>query len=81
MVGIFLLATYYSSIMALIGRYLYDSFISPLPWTKCQPDWINCVEPNGNTIRGDVTDRILLVGSAYEGNSTQMVSSSEYYFL
>lgn len=78
LVGIFLLATYYASIMALVGRYLYDSFQTPLPWTTCQSDWVNCIDPSGNTVRGNFIDEIR---SNSIVNSTHMISSSEYHFM
>lgn len=43
-IAIFMLSTYYASLMALIGRYLYDSFQSPLPWSICKDAWINCTD-------------------------------------
>lgn len=46
-IAIFMLSTYYASLMALIGRYLYDSFQSPLPWSICKDTWINCTDTSG----------------------------------
>lgn len=66
-VAISLLSTFYSSIMALIGRYLFDSFKSPLPWVECQDNWINCMNSNG-----DITN---------PNASMKLTSSSEYYFM
>lgn len=71
LIAIFLLSTYYASIMALIGRYLYDSFRSPLPWTHCKAEWSNCIDPTGRSTNGS------LYGSM---NSTKIMSSSEHYF-
>ncbi|KXJ75930.1 hypothetical protein RP20_CCG010709 [Aedes albopictus] len=67
------LITYYSSLMALIGRYMYDSFKNPLPWAHCEPEWgTDCV---------DAVARQL--GSS-DGNGTdgvvKRISSSELYF-
>lgn len=66
LVAISLLSTYYAAIMALIGRYLWDSFKSPLPWSQCKSEWLNCIDSNGNVPNGT------------EGG--QLISSSEYYF-
>uniref|UniRef100_A0A499FUS0 Transporter n=1 Tax=Anopheles farauti TaxID=69004 RepID=A0A499FUS0_9DIPT len=39
------LITYYSSLMALIARYMIDSFMNPLPWANCRQEWLpNCVD-------------------------------------
>ncbi|CRK96984.1 CLUMA_CG010330, isoform A [Clunio marinus] len=38
--------TYYSSIMAITLRYLFDSFRSELPWSVCRPEWENCIPAN-----------------------------------
>lgn len=37
------IATYYSSIMAITLRYLFDSFRSVLPWSVCKPEWGPCI--------------------------------------
>lgn len=67
LIAIFLLSTYYASIMALIARYLYDSFQSPLPWAQCKSEWLNCIDPTGRTTNGTI-------------NGTKIMSSSEHYF-
>lgn len=36
-------ATYYSSIMAITLRYLFDSFRTVLPWSYCKPEWGDCI--------------------------------------
>uniref|UniRef100_A0A182N361 Transporter n=1 Tax=Anopheles dirus TaxID=7168 RepID=A0A182N361_9DIPT len=42
------LITYYSSLMALIARYMIDSFMNPLPWAKCRQEWLpNCIDSDG----------------------------------
>lgn len=46
-IAIFMLSTYYASLMALIGRYLYDSFQSTLPWSICKDSWIHCTDTSG----------------------------------
>ncbi|XP_049289146.1 sodium-dependent nutrient amino acid transporter 1-like isoform X2 [Anopheles funestus] len=67
------LITYYSSLMALIARYMIDSFMNPLPWAKCRQEWLpNCIDSEAKAM-----------GSAsYSVNGTglSMASSSELYF-
>uniref|UniRef100_A0A1Q3FYP6 Transporter n=1 Tax=Culex tarsalis TaxID=7177 RepID=A0A1Q3FYP6_CULTA len=61
------LITYYSSLMALIGWYLWDSFKSPLPWAHCQPEWgAGCVPATARMYKANGTD--------------ERISSSELYF-
>lgn len=85
LIGISLLATYYSSLMALIARYLYDSFQTPLPWANCRATWPNCIDASGN-ITGNFTavstsNALSPVTFVDEyGNPKQLTSSSEYYF-
>ncbi|EAT45066.1 AAEL003618-PA [Aedes aegypti] len=66
------LITYYSSLMALIGRYMYESFKSPLPWANCRPEWgTECVDATATQL------------VSTEGNGTDVpkrISSSELYF-
>jgi solute carrier family 6 (neurotransmitter transporter, glycine) member 5/9 len=40
-------ATYYSSIMAITLRYLFDSFQFVLPWSECRPEWGPCIASGG----------------------------------
>lgn len=35
-------ATFYSSIMAITLRYVFDSFSFVLPWSHCNPEWGPC---------------------------------------
>lgn len=62
-------ATYYSSIMGLTLKYLYDSFSVVLPWATCREEWGPCMPAvDDNTTLLDV-------------NSTGMLSSSaDLYF-
>lgn len=57
--------TYYSSIMGLTLKYLFDSFKPDLPWSICQDDWENCVPA------------VRVANMTYLKNST---SSAELYF-
>uniref|UniRef100_A0A182JYU5 Transporter n=1 Tax=Anopheles christyi TaxID=43041 RepID=A0A182JYU5_9DIPT len=63
------LITYYSSLMALIARYMIDSFMNPLPWAQCRPEWQpNCIDSDTGAIPNDsIAGRPL-------------TSSSEFYF-
>uniref|UniRef100_A0A1Q3FY76 Transporter n=1 Tax=Culex tarsalis TaxID=7177 RepID=A0A1Q3FY76_CULTA len=62
------LITYYSSLMALIGRYMWDSFKNPLPWAHCQPEWgTGCVPATARLYKANGTD-------------DNRMSSSELYF-
>lgn len=48
-------ATYYSSIMGLTLKYLFDSFSSELPWSTCKPEWGACVSALNDTTYGNET--------------------------
>uniref|UniRef100_A0A1Q3FXI4 Transporter n=1 Tax=Culex tarsalis TaxID=7177 RepID=A0A1Q3FXI4_CULTA len=62
------LITYYSSLMALIGRYMWDSFKNPLPWAHCQPEWgTGCVPATARLYKANGTD-------------DNRMSSSELYY-
>lgn len=55
--------SYYSSIMGLTLKYLYDSFKPILPWTVCKEEWDNCVpsllEANTTFINGSISSTVL----------------------
>lgn len=42
-VSIAIVATYYSSIMAITLKYFSDSFNAILPWGSCKPEWGSCI--------------------------------------
>lgn len=42
-VSIAIVATYYSSIMAITLKYFADSFNAILPWSNCKPEWGSCL--------------------------------------
>lgn len=42
-VAVAVVATYYSSLMALTLRYFADSFQAVLPWSYCRDEWGPCV--------------------------------------
>lgn len=57
--------TYYVSLLALAMFYLVNSFSSELPWATCLEEWQNCFSAS----------------QPPPPNSTDLTSSSEYYFL
>jgi solute carrier family 6 (neurotransmitter transporter, glycine) member 5/9 len=61
-------ATYYSSIMGLTLKYLYDSFNFALPWATCKPEW------------GPSCFSTVLNKSANVNVSSQFSSSAKLYF-
>lgn len=86
------LATYYSSVMATIGRYLIDSFYAPLPWSECQPGWINCMDSAGNIhtdTRAQLDDPLMAMFSnvslpqtmRQDGSDGRIYSSAYLYFV
>lgn len=81
-IAIFLVSTYYASIMALIGRYLFDSFKSPLPWMNCRPEWVNCIDASSDnrnlTIFYNASTATTFDS---QGNPQQWITSSEFYFV
>lgn len=85
-IAIFLVSTYYASIMALIGRYLFDSFKSPLPWKNCRAEWPNCIDSTGTITNGtSISPNFYnasqsIVFDAY-GRPQRLITSSEYYFV
>lgn len=68
----FAVGTYYASLSAIIGHYLWNSFINPLPWAKCRDEWgPNCVNSDGTTNQLAAYKAVM---------SSQSISSSEFYF-
>jgi solute carrier family 6 (neurotransmitter transporter, glycine) member 5/9 len=54
-------ATYYSSIMGLTLKYLFDSFSFDLPWASCRPEWgSDCFSAalNNESARVNVSSKI-----------------------
>ncbi|XP_052891518.1 sodium-dependent nutrient amino acid transporter 1-like [Anopheles moucheti] len=39
-----LILGYYAAVLSISVRYFVASFGSPLPWARCEPEWIGCVE-------------------------------------
>lgn len=66
-IAIFTVITYYAAILAITFRYLVASFSVELPWSTCDPGWVNCVDSN-------------LVGNISMGNVSKVQSSAELYF-
>lgn len=70
-VSIGIVATYYSSLMALTLKYLADSFSEILPWSICNPAWSETCIPSG------ISDN--LNTSIVKDNTSR--TSAELYFL
>lgn len=66
-VSIAIVATYYSSIMAITLKYLADSFSAVLPWRDCKPEWGACIPSNSD--------------NANVSWSNDTKSSAELYFM
>lgn len=62
-----IVATYYSGIMSIVLSYLTDSFMSPLPWAYCKPEWEGCINASDHGEGGDI-------------NLTNYKTSAEFYF-
>lgn len=76
LIAVFCICTYYASIMALVGSYLFDSFKTPLPWSMCRPEWRSCIDAAGN-----VTRNAQYLTSLKNSSEPRLTSSSEFYFL
>lgn len=68
-VSIAIVATYYSSLMALTLSYFFNSFQEVLPWSDCDPNWNVACIPSGSSDHGNMTW------------SNETKSSAELYFL
>ncbi|XP_011206929.2 sodium-dependent nutrient amino acid transporter 1 isoform X2 [Bactrocera dorsalis] len=87
---VYLLATYYESICALIAYYLVQSFRDPLPWSYCRPEWgSNCFDsaPRSwldgtkfiDTVR--TANWSLVYSNLTKDYNKRIISSSEFYFV
>ncbi|XP_052861312.1 sodium-dependent nutrient amino acid transporter 1-like [Anopheles cruzii] len=73
--SITMLITYYSSLMALIARYMIDSFWNPLPWAHCRPEWLpNCVDSAPRAAQEPSGPPFVVT------NNATSTTSSELYF-
>ncbi|KAG5669729.1 hypothetical protein PVAND_000024 [Polypedilum vanderplanki] len=68
-VSVAIVATYYSSLMALTLNYFANSFNEILPWGSCKEEWNTTCIPSSHQENGNMT----------WSNSTK--SSAELYFL
>lgn len=66
-VAIFTVITYYAAVLAITFRYLVVSFSAELPWSTCDPSWVDCVNSS-------------FIGTIPMGNGTKIQSSAELYF-
>lgn len=94
---VFLLATYYESICAIIGYYLVESFRDPLPWAHCRPQWgDNCWDsaPMKHTEQSNASSQVMGVTEltlgitnstdtwqGFERTTNRTISSSELFFV
>ncbi|XP_053962144.1 sodium-dependent nutrient amino acid transporter 1-like isoform X2 [Anastrepha ludens] len=91
---VYLLATYYESICALIAYYLVQSFRDPLPWSYCRSEWgANCIDaaPHSWLEASKIVDSkglkvsdgnwSLVYGNLTKENKERVKSSSEFYFV
>ncbi|XP_036330329.1 sodium-dependent nutrient amino acid transporter 1 isoform X2 [Rhagoletis pomonella] len=91
---VYLLATYYECICALIAYYLVQSFRDPLPWSYCRSEWgANCIDSAPRSWLGD--DKFLdskalkvsggnwslVYGNLTKQNEDRVISSSQLYFV
>ncbi|XP_030241857.1 sodium-dependent nutrient amino acid transporter 1 isoform X2 [Drosophila navojoa] len=71
---VFMLSTYYASLVAIFCRYFVDSFHSPLPWATCRDEWgTNCI----NAAPSDPIDE----QNGILNNTDRIISSSELYYI
>lgn len=55
--AVLVVLTYYSSIMGLTLKYLFDSLSFVLPWTVCRDEWGPCISSAiGNNSATKLTD-------------------------
>lgn len=66
-ISILVVATYYSSIMAITLKYFSDSFSEILPWQNCKTEWGSCIPSN------------FISANTTWSNTTK--SSTELYYL
>ncbi|XP_039953950.1 sodium-dependent nutrient amino acid transporter 1 isoform X2 [Bactrocera tryoni] len=87
---VYLLATYYESICALIAYYLVQSFRDPLPWSYCRPEWgSNCFDsaPHSWLDGAKFIDTVrtgnwsLVYSNLTKDYNKRIISSSEFYFV
>lgn len=66
--------------MAIIFKYLIDSFYDPLPWSYCRVMWENCLDsvPPKNI---DASSYINTTLTKQSGDGEQLRGSSELYFM
>lgn len=71
---VFMLSTYYASLVAIFCRYFVDSFHNPLPWANCREEWgENCIDSAPNDNNGQ--------NSGGFNESDRIISSSELYYV
>ncbi|XP_017154046.1 sodium-dependent nutrient amino acid transporter 1 isoform X1 [Drosophila miranda] len=86
---VFMLSTYYAALVAIIGRYFYESFRNPLPWATCHEEWgSNCIDsaPDArNWLPQDPhdpqDDQPIQKNYTINDESQRVRTSSEWYFV
>ncbi|KAH8393523.1 hypothetical protein KR200_004126 [Drosophila serrata] len=81
---VFMLSTYYAALVAIIGRYFFESFQNPLPWAKCREEWgINCINSAPDAPNWSQMDRDDQSPQNYsvKSENDRLITSSEWYFV
>lgn len=81
---VFLLGTYYQSLCAIIGRYLFESFKSPLPWAYCRSEWLPfCIDstPRDRLYEPASNSTTFLNPNIFNKSAVQRNSSSSEWFF
>lgn len=73
-VSVAIVATYYSSLMAMTLSYFASSFQEVLPWSMCKEEWNTTCIPSGAPADQDPINRSMIW-------SNETKSSAELYFL
>ncbi|KAL9703111.1 hypothetical protein quinque_006629 [Culex quinquefasciatus] len=50
-IAMFVVMTYYTPVLAITLRYLFASFSTELPWSKCDPSWSRCIDSDNREYR------------------------------
>ncbi|XP_017855353.1 sodium-dependent nutrient amino acid transporter 1 isoform X3 [Drosophila busckii] len=79
---VFMLATYYASLVAIFCRYFVDSFHSPLPWATCRAEWgENCIDSSPTASASTANNWMGALNPTQTNDSDRLISSSELYYV
>ncbi|BFF93232.1 sodium-dependent nutrient amino acid transporter 1 [Drosophila madeirensis] len=81
---VFMLSTYYAALVAIIGRYFYESFRNPLPWATCHEKWgSNCIDsaPDTRNLLPKDTQDDQQNFTTNDPANQRVRTSSEWYFV